>query len=72
MSENRRSNQTSPSPEAFAYRVKEVQILGGPCRTKVYELAKKGDLKLIRIDGRTVVEGDSLRRLLRHGNSNQI
>jgi len=72
MSDNARLNQAHPSPDAFAYRVKEVRLMGGPCRTKVYELAKKGDLKLIRIDGRTVVEGDSLRRLLRHGNSNQF
>jgi hypothetical protein len=61
-------NQANPSPSAFAYRVNEVKLMGGPGRTKVYELAKKGDLKLIRIDGRTVVEGDSLRKLLRHGN----
>jgi hypothetical protein len=62
------SNHSRPSPDAFAYRVKEVQLMGGPCRTKVYELAKKGHLKLIRIDGRTVIEGDSLRKLLKYGN----
>jgi hypothetical protein len=62
------SINSNPLPNAFAYRVKEVKLMGGPGRTKVYELAKKGDLKLIRIDGRTVVEGDSLRKLLRHGN----
>jgi len=59
----------SPSPNAFAYRVKEVQLMGGPCRTKIYELAKKGHLKLIRIDGRTLIEGDSFRSLLRNGNN---
>ena len=68
MTEHNRLNQAHPLPNAFAYRVNEVQLMGGPCRTKVYELAKKGDLKLIRIDGRTVVEGDSLRKLLKHGN----
>jgi hypothetical protein len=68
MTDHTRTNYTNPSPNAFAYRVNEVQLMGGPCRTKVYELAKKGDLKLIRIDGRTVVEGDSLRNLLKHGN----
>ena len=68
MSDNTSSYQARPSPDAFAYRVKEVRLMGGPCRTKVYELAKKGHLKLIRIDGRTVIEGDSLRKLLKHGN----
>lgn len=62
-----RLNQKTPSPAAFAYRIKEVQLMGGPGRTKIYELAKKGYLKLIRIDGRTVVEGDSLRNLLKYG-----
>ncbi len=42
--------------------------MGGPGRTKIYELAKKGHLKLVRIDGRTLIEGDSLRNLLKHGN----
>jgi len=68
MSDNTRSYQARPSPDAFAYRVKEVQLMGGPCRTKIYALAKKGHLKLIRIDGRTVIEGDSLRKLLKNGN----
>lgn len=68
MTDHARPNQAHPLPNALAYRVKEVQLLGGPCRTKVYELAKKGDLKLIRIDGRTVVEGDSVRNLLKNGN----
>jgi len=68
MCDKTRSNAAHPSPDAFAYRAKEVQLMGGPCRTKVYELAKKGHLKLIRIDGRTVIEGDSLRKLLKHGN----
>lgn len=68
MTGHTRLNQAYPSPNAFAYRLKEVQLMGGPCRTKVYELAKKGDLKLIRIDGRTVVEGESVRNLLKNGN----
>jgi len=72
MSDYTHTNHSRPLPDAFAYRVKEVRLMGGPCRTKVYELAKKGHLKLIRIDGRTVIEGDSLRTLLRNGNSNQF
>jgi hypothetical protein len=41
--------------------------MGGPGRTKVYELAAAGKLRLIRIDGMTRVDGDSLRTLLRNG-----
>jgi hypothetical protein len=38
--------------------------MGGPGRTKIYDLAKSGELKLIRVAGRTMVDGDSLRTLL--------
>ena len=58
----------TPSPDALAYRIKEAYFMGGPGRTKIYELAKKRHLKLVRIYGRTLIEGDSLRKLLKHGN----
>ena len=56
-----------PLPCAFTYRVNEVPLMGGPHRTKLYELAKQGKLKLVRVAGRTLVDGDSLRDLLRNG-----
>ena len=62
-----RHARPAPLPNALAYRVDEVPRVGGPARTKVYELAKAGKLKLIRIGRRTVVDGDSLRTLLREG-----
>jgi hypothetical protein len=63
-----RSGHMTPSPDALDYRIKQAQFIGGPCRTKIYELAKKGHLKLVRIDGQTLIKGDSLRNLLKHGN----
>ena len=53
-----------PSPNAFAYTIEDARAMGGPGRTKIYELAKGGHLKLIHVGGRTKVEGDSLRALL--------
>jgi hypothetical protein len=38
--------------------------MGGPGRTKIYDLAKRGELKLIDVAGRTIVDGASLRALL--------
>ena len=38
--------------------------MGGPGRTKIYDLAKRGELKLIDVAGRTMVDGASLRALL--------
>ena len=61
--------RTRPAPlaHALAYRVDEVRMMGGPARTKLYELAAEGKLRLVRIAGRTLVDGDSLRTLLRDG-----
>ncbi len=56
-----------PNPEALAFRISEVQQLGGPGKTKLYDLARDGKLRLVRVGGRTLVEGDSLRTLLREG-----
>jgi hypothetical protein len=39
--------------------------MGGPGRTKIYELVKAGKLRLVKIGGRSLIEGDSLRALLR-------
>jgi hypothetical protein len=57
----------SPRPDAIAFRVSEVRQMGGPGKTKLYELARQGKLRLVRVGGRTLVEGDSLRTLLREG-----
>lgn len=62
-----RSPAHLPLPNALAYRVDEVPLMGGPRRTALYALAKAGKLKLVRVAGRTLVDGDSLRDLLRNG-----
>ena len=62
--EERRHGRTMPSPHAFAYTLADAKLMGGPGRTKIYDLAKRGELKLIRVGGRTKVDGDSLRSLL--------
>jgi hypothetical protein len=60
----RRSRRAAPSPNAFAYTIADAQAMGGPGRTKIYDLGKRGDLKLIKVAGRTMVDGASLRALL--------
>jgi hypothetical protein len=54
----------SPSPNAFAFTIADAQSMGGPGKTKIYEMAKSGELKMIRVAGRTLIDGDSLRALL--------
>jgi hypothetical protein len=54
----------APSPNPFAFTIEDAQAMGGPGRTKIYDLAKRGELKLIDVAGRTMVDGASLRALL--------
>ena len=54
----------APSPNAFAFTIADAQAMGGPGRTKIYQMAKRGELKLIDVAGRTMVDGASLRALL--------
>ena len=56
-----------PLPNALAYRIPESRLLGGPGKTRIYELAQEGKLRLVRVGGRTLIDGDSLRALLRDG-----
>jgi hypothetical protein len=58
---------TNPLPNALAYRIPEVRLMGGPGKTRIYELAAEGKLRLVRVGGRTLIDGDSLRSLLREG-----
>jgi hypothetical protein len=53
-----------PSPDAFCYRLDDAESMGAPCRSQMYKLAESGDLTFIKIAGRTIVTGESLRRLL--------
>jgi hypothetical protein len=64
-SAKRRRARAEPSPNAFAFTIRDAQSMGATGRTKIYDLAKRGKLKLVKIDGRTRINGDSLRALLR-------
>jgi hypothetical protein len=52
-------------PDAIAFTIRGFQALGGPGKTKVYELGKAGVLKVFKDGaGRTMIEGNSGRALL--------
>lgn len=58
-----------PSPDAYAFTVHDSQAMGGPGKTKLYEIAKqlKAEGKTLLFKdaaGRTMVVGDMLRELL--------
>jgi hypothetical protein len=56
--------RAEPSRNAFAFTIEDAQAMGAPGKTKIYQLAESGRLKLFSVDGRTMISGDSLRALL--------
>jgi hypothetical protein len=62
--EPRSRRRPAPVKNAYAFTIADAQAMGGPGRTKIYDLAKVGKLKLLRVAGRTMVDGASLRALL--------
>ena len=59
------NTRPAPNPNALGFRVHELRALGGPGRTKAYELIAEGRLTVHKIGATTIVDGDSFRRLMR-------
>ena len=57
------AKQISPQLERLAYPVNPACHLMGIKRTLLYQLAKNGELKLIKIAGRTLVPRSEIERL---------
>lgn len=57
--------QTTPKSERFAYPVNDACHALGIGRTSLYELVKAGELKILRIAGRTLVPRSEIERLVR-------
>ena len=60
----RQRRRAAADPMAYAFTIPDGQAMGLPGRTKIYELFRDGKLKRISVAGRTMIDGDSLRRLL--------
>jgi hypothetical protein len=56
--------RVAPHPMALSYTIDDAQTMCGLGRTTLYKLAQQGQLRLVRVYGRTLVCGDSLRALL--------
>jgi hypothetical protein len=59
------AKQITPQTERYAFPVNDACHALGIKRTSLYELAKTGQLKLIKIAGRTLVPRSELERLTR-------
>ena len=52
------------NPEQLAYRVPDAIRISGLGRTKLYELAAAGRLRLIRVGSRTLIPAEDLKALV--------
>ena len=57
------ATEHSNKPDRFAYPVNDACHALGIKRTSLYELAKTGQIRLIRIAGRTLVPRSEIERL---------
>ena len=71
---------TSPTPpaavgrqevERLSYRINDACTASGLGRTTLYKLAGEGQLRLIKVGGRTLIEASSLRSLISRNESAQ-
>ena len=57
--------RAAPSPNAFAFTLRDAQSMGAPSRTTIHGLIKDGILKTVDAPGcPLLITGDSLRALL--------
>ena len=61
----RRRLRAAPDPNAFAFTIEDGQAMGAPGKTTIYALFAKGTLRKVKVAGRTMIDGESLRALLR-------
>ncbi|WP_144299801.1 MerR family transcriptional regulator [Elioraea rosea] len=60
----RRLNLEPPSPTAISYTLRDGERISGLSSATLRRRAKAGELILFRNGGRTLISGDSLRRML--------
>jgi hypothetical protein len=60
----RKRLRAAPAANAFCYTIEDGQSMGLPGKTSVYEMIKDGRLKTIDVAGRTMLTGESVRRVL--------
>jgi hypothetical protein len=60
----RKRDRALPSPQAYAFTIADAQAMGLPGKSKIYEMIKAGTLATIKVGGRTLLKGDSVRAVL--------
>jgi excisionase family DNA binding protein len=61
----RRNRQRAlPAANAYAFTIADAQAMGLPGKSKIYEMVRDGELTFIKVGGRTMLTGDSVRAVL--------
>jgi excisionase family DNA binding protein len=60
----RKRERALPSPQAYAFTIQDGQAMGLPGKSKIYEMIADGTLKTVKVGGRTLLKGDSVRAVL--------
>jgi hypothetical protein len=60
----RRNLRHAPCPEALTYTLADASRLCGLSQASLRRRAAEGSLRLVKVGGRTLVDGASLRRML--------
>jgi hypothetical protein len=60
----RQRDRAFPSPHAFAYTISDAQSMGLGGRTSIWKMRQSGELKTIKVAGRELLIGDSVREVL--------
>jgi excisionase family DNA binding protein len=60
----RQRRRPLPAANAFAFTIADAMAMGLPGKSTVYKLIKSGKLKTVRVNGRHMLIGDSVRELL--------
>jgi hypothetical protein len=58
------SSSPSSPPEKFAYTLDEATERGLPCRSRIYELAAAGKIRLVKDGKRTLILAEEARRYI--------
>ena len=64
VAEREKKPRPEPSPSAISYTLTDAERISGLSKATLYRHAKAGRLRLVRVGGRTLACGNSLRALV--------
>jgi hypothetical protein len=60
----RQRQRAMPVANAYSFTIEDGQAMGLPGKTTIYKMIKEGRLTTVDVGGRTMLTGDSVRRVV--------